>query len=67
MELRQKLENWSHSKDFDVGAFYRFWESLTLEDYQSARNFHPLIPATWAGLAVVDLKEDAKRITEGVE
>lgn len=49
-ELKQKLTNWSHAHDFDVNAFYRFWESLTLENFGQARNFHPLSGATWASL-----------------
>jgi hypothetical protein len=55
-ELRQKLENWSHSWDFDLEGFYRLWESVTLQNYGQFRNFHPNEPALWPGLAVVEIK-----------
>jgi hypothetical protein len=55
-ELRQKLQNWSHDRDFDVEAFYRMWESVTLENYRECKNFHPLNGPLWPGLKAATLK-----------
>jgi len=52
-EVRQKLNNWSHSRDFDTEAFFKFWESLTLDNFRQFQNFHPINPPLWPGLAVV--------------
>ncbi len=49
-ELKKKLTNWSHAQDFDVESFFRPWDSVTLENYQQIKNFHPLHGPTWQGL-----------------
>jgi hypothetical protein len=54
-ELRQKLGNWGHAQDFNVREFYRFWESVTLQNYAQARNFHPLDGPTWESLRLAML------------
>jgi len=55
-ELMQKLTNWGHAKDFDVHAFYRFWESVNPTNYAQAKNFHPLAGETWPSLKLVTLE-----------
>jgi glycosyltransferase involved in cell wall biosynthesis len=55
-ELREKFANWSHRGDFDVEAYYRFWESVTLENYQGVKDFHPLHGWMWKGLKTAELR-----------
>ncbi len=52
-ELREKLRNWSHSRDFDVEAFFAMWEAVTLENYQALRDFHPIDRVSWPRLGVM--------------
>jgi len=54
-EVRQKLDNWGHARDFDVQAFYDYWDAVTLDNYTQARDFHPLEPAGWASLKLATL------------
>jgi len=49
-EVKQKLENWGHSQDFDTKGFLSFWDSVTLENYKDFKNFHPLRPELWSAL-----------------
>jgi len=53
-ELRQKLTNWSHSRDFDSAAAVNLWRSVTLENYQQLRNLHPMDGPNWPYLEVMD-------------
>lgn len=50
-ELRQKCENWGHSQDFDVEKYLAFWDSITLDNWQGPKDFHPLDPKMWARLS----------------
>jgi hypothetical protein len=50
-EIRQKLTNWGHAREFDTNRFLELWDSITLENYQQLKNFHPLTPETWPALA----------------
>jgi hypothetical protein len=54
-EVRQKLENWGHSGDFNIEKFFSQWESVTLENYTQFRNLHPLNPPLWERLELVKL------------
>jgi hypothetical protein len=60
-ELKQKLRNWSHARDFDTDAFYQKWEGLTLDNYQQWHNFHPLDgpPLAWSVARAVSRQEGA--------
>lgn len=49
-ELWQKLNNWSHSQDFDVKKFFDLWKSVTLDNYQQYKNIHPLNGVGWPSL-----------------
>jgi hypothetical protein len=55
-EVRMKLNNWSHAKDIDVDALYRLWESVTLENYQTFRDFHPTIRGAWESLLLATIR-----------
>jgi hypothetical protein len=52
-ELLQKLESWTHARDFDTGKFFEFWKSVTLENYKSFRDFHPLDGPDWPALRLI--------------
>jgi len=43
-ELKQKLDNWGHARDFDPSPHFAKWEACTPENHQSEayRNFHPM-------------------------
>jgi len=56
-ELEQKLANWGHSKDFDTGKFLALWDSVTLENYETFKELHPLDPPKWPRLAVVAVND----------
>ena len=55
-ELRQKLTNWSHSQETNVDEAMKVWESVTLDNYQELRDFHPGVPQTWHQLKLVEMK-----------
>lgn len=55
-EVLQKLNNWSHSRDFDTDAFFQMWQSVTLANYREYRNIHPLNGTNWPGLVEVDVR-----------
>ena len=52
-EVKNKLANWGHNRDFDGDAFFKLWDSLDESNYRSARNFHPLFPSSWPELELV--------------
>jgi len=54
-EVLQKLTNWGHARDFDVHCFFRFWQSISLDNYTQARDFHPLTATTWRSLKLVEI------------
>jgi hypothetical protein len=56
-ELKMKLENWGHSKDFDINKFLEMWDSITLDNYMNYTNIHPLHGPYWPKLKVVDASE----------
>lgn len=49
-EMKQKLQNWGHSNDFDCNTYLTLWESVNLSNYRKIRNFHPLTPSSWTKL-----------------
>jgi hypothetical protein len=56
-ELKQKLQNWSHAPDFDTDAFYKLWQSVTLDNFQQIRDFHPLDGPRWPALALMKIAQ----------
>jgi len=57
-EIKQKLNNWGHNKDFNLEKYINFWQSVNLENFLSFKNFHPLrIKHCWASLRLIDLKQ----------
>ena len=56
VEMKEKLEHWGHSHDFDTDSYYDFWKSITLENYSSIRMYHPLgIRHCWTSLSLMCL------------
>jgi hypothetical protein len=68
-QLMQKLRNWSHARDFDVEKFFDFWESVTLENFAEAKNFHPLHGPTWSSLkrAEIDFTPGEPYVRQGTK
>lgn len=46
-EIQLKINNWGHRDDFDTLDYFKFWKSLTKQNYNEFKNFHPLYPAAW--------------------
>lgn len=51
-QVYTKLKNWSHSNDFDLDKFYNLWKQITIENYKSVVNFHPINSKLWLGLGL---------------
>jgi len=56
-DLLQKLKNWTHSKDFNVDVAIKKWEDVTLENFSSKFNLHPLLRCkeSWQKLQLLNL------------
>jgi len=65
-ELNKKLSNWGHSKDFDIDAYFNFWQSINKDTYKYVRNFHPLSPNVWKQLQYAEA-ENIKTLIEIVK
>jgi hypothetical protein len=52
-ELYQKLKSWTHANDFDVESFFAFWQGVTLENYATVKDFHPMDGPDWPALRLV--------------
>jgi hypothetical protein len=52
-EVRQKLTNWTHSKDFDTDKFFELWQGVTLENYAQFKDIHPMDGPDWPSLRLV--------------
>ncbi|HVM32083.1 MAG TPA: hypothetical protein VMU88_03050, partial [bacterium] len=57
-ELKVKLENWSHSGDFDVERYFEMWKSVTLENYAQFKNLHPMEGKAWPKLKRIQKQAD---------
>jgi len=49
-EIRQKIKNWGHNKDFDQSDFFSRWIGLNGSNYHRLKNFHPMVPDAWSQL-----------------
>jgi len=55
-EIKQKLENWSHTDDFNHDHYMRIWDDANLKNYKNYHDFHPLgIKTAWNSLELIDL------------
>lgn len=53
-ELRFKINNWGHNKDFDREAFFSLWKSVTASNYKNfEQGFHPFNKKWWKSLIFI--------------
>jgi hypothetical protein len=56
-EIEQKLQNWSHTQDFDIKKYLETWDSVSLSNYKEKVNLHPLnLKQWWQKLELVELE-----------
>jgi hypothetical protein len=53
-EIKTKIENWGHNKDFDSAAFFDIWKNVNEENYTNFENFHPVYPEEWKKLEFIE-------------
>jgi len=56
-DLLKKLNNWTHSRDFDVNIAIDNWENVNLENFSSKTHLHPLLKcrSSWQKLQLLKL------------
>ncbi|XZF13825.1 hypothetical protein ACTHGU_18745 [Chitinophagaceae bacterium MMS25-I14] len=52
-EITEKINNWGHKNDFNTVEFLEWWKKLDADNYKTARNFHPIVPALWPTLELI--------------
>lgn len=52
-EIKQKLQNWGHNKDFNLESYFAFWQSLSAASFKNVINFHPFTPSAWESLKLI--------------
>jgi hypothetical protein len=53
MEIKFKLNNWSHKYDFNTDSFFNLWSAIDEFNHTCLHNFHPLDPITWPRLRLL--------------
>ena len=53
-EIRKKVENWGHRDDFDTAEYINFWKSISKNNYDEIKNFHPISPTAWNTLQMIE-------------
>ena len=56
-ELKQKLDNWSHSRDFNTKAYLKFWDNVNLKNYKTFKNIHPINGPVWPELKIANINK----------
>jgi hypothetical protein len=51
-EMWEKLNNWGHSKDFDVQKYFGLWKNASARNFNTYKNFHHLRGEEWPSLAL---------------
>lgn len=59
-EIKEKVENWGHSDDFDSKTYFEKWNGIDENNYMYVRDFHPTNPKIFPSL----LFEKGKTIPE---
>lgn len=49
-EVRMKLENWTHARDFDTKSYFNLWNAIDENNYKYISDFHPMVPGFWKSL-----------------
>lgn len=63
-ELIMKLQNWTHSNDFDTQSYLNLWRVIDQNNYKYLYNFHPSYAPTWKRLAYTQASNINKFIDE---
>lgn len=63
-EIKLKIRNWGHNKDFDANAYFAFWRAINKQTYRYARSFHPLDPWLWPSLEYFETKNIDELVTK---
>ena len=64
-ELKFKIDNWGHNKDFDGDKFLDFWDSVNKENHKDFdQGFHPFNKKLWRNLVYVEGK-DVEEVIRG--
>ena len=53
-EVRQKLNNWGHSNDFNIESYFNLWNAIDRYNYKNIINFHPLTGNAWKSLELIE-------------
>lgn len=56
-DLVMKLNNWSHSADFDREAYLRRYDAIDGANYADQRNVHWRTPEVWSRLALIPAQD----------
>lgn len=56
-EIETKVNNWSHSADFNVTDYYNFWKNINETNYRRQKNIHPVNPKAWKKLGFLEAKD----------
>jgi hypothetical protein len=46
-EIETKINNWSHSADFNVSDYFSFWKQMDENNFHSFKNIHPVNATAW--------------------
>jgi hypothetical protein len=49
-EIETKINNWSHSADFNVNDYFNFWCKINETNYKQHQNIHPVNGSIWKKL-----------------
>lgn len=49
-EIKEKLDNWGHKKDFNTKSYFNFWNVCDEHNYQYYNNFNPVDKKLWKQL-----------------
>jgi hypothetical protein len=55
-EIKQKLDNWGHKKDFDGEKYFNVWKNINNDNYRNLIDFHPVEPKVWHKLEFYNFK-----------
>lgn len=62
-DIKEKIRNWGHAKDFDTILFYEKWLACNSYNFKNYINFHPIYGPTWPRLEIFN----ARSITEMIK
>lgn len=63
-EMKFKLTNWGHNDQIDADKYFNFWLSINENNYQTVKDFHPIVPETWPALGLINFNTPAELIAK---